>query len=602
MTRSGGSLGCGGGNTPRPLNTVQVEHPSHTGTLLYGLNTLRSKGLLLDVTLVAGGEAFKAHRVVLASCSDYFRAMFTDEMRERGQSVIHLNGVSAGGLGCLLEYAYTSRLSLNLANVQEVLAAAAHVQVLTVVEACSTYLQTQIDLDNCVDIATIAETYSLGRLRGRVYAFMSGHLQQLGRTADFQRLSVGQLVHLLSCDFPVDCGEAQVLGVVAGWLCHTPARARHAPALLRCLNLPEVPLSVLERTARLPGLADAIGAAVRAAGPGRGPAPPAGLVNSRGLELGVVKVGGFSIAGITNDLSYYLASAGVWRHLTTIPHVEQCNYGTAVLNNHLYVVGGCFNQALQENIHPFGFRYSPQADRWSTMAPMMRERCRFSLSVLGGRLYAVGGACEASEGGAGEEEGPCEAYDPKTDVWEVVTGLPGPRAQHGAAAIGGRLYVCGGLEGDRVLDSCLAYCPSAEAWLPCAPLPVPRADHSVVAHAGRLYVAGGWREDEGGGGRVLVDSVDCYDPRTDTWSSVTRVPTPRYHAGIAVVTGRLYVVGGFHSDATFDRATGVIECYDLDSGRWSQETPYPQDIWEHGCVPLYIPRCRDDMEVPAPTK
>lgn len=67
--------------------------------------------------------------------------MFTDEMRERGQSVIHLNGVSAGGLGCLLEYAYTSRLSLNLANVQEVLAAAAHVQVLTVVEACSTYLQ-----------------------------------------------------------------------------------------------------------------------------------------------------------------------------------------------------------------------------------------------------------------------------------------------------------------------------------------------------------------------------------------------------------------------------------------------------------------------------
>ena len=60
MTRSGGTAAA-----PRPLNTVQFEHPSHTGALLYGLNTLRSKGLLLDVTLIAGGEAFQ----VVASLS-----------------------------------------------------------------------------------------------------------------------------------------------------------------------------------------------------------------------------------------------------------------------------------------------------------------------------------------------------------------------------------------------------------------------------------------------------------------------------------------------------------------------------------------------------
>ena len=57
MTRGVGDGGGGGGR--RPLNTVQFEHPSHTGALLYGLNALRSKGLLLDVTLVAGGEAFQ---------------------------------------------------------------------------------------------------------------------------------------------------------------------------------------------------------------------------------------------------------------------------------------------------------------------------------------------------------------------------------------------------------------------------------------------------------------------------------------------------------------------------------------------------------------
>ncbi|KAG0712145.1 Kelch-like protein 10 [Chionoecetes opilio] len=595
---SSSSGGVGGSCTPRPLHAVQLDHPSHTATLLYGLNALRCKGLLLDVTLVAGGQAFTAHRVVLASCSDYFRAMFTDEMRERRQAEIHLNGVTAAGLHCLLEYAYTSRLCLNLANVQDVLAAAAHVQLLTVVEACSTYLQAQLDLDNCVDVATIAETYSLHGLRRRVYAFMSSHLHQLGKTGDFQRLSVAQLQHLLSCDYPVDCSEGQVLLTVAGWLAHCPQdRATHAPALLRALNLQEVPTHTLEHAARLPTLAEPLPPLQRALGVGRGsPAPPTGLVNSRGLELAVVKVGGFSIGGITNEITYYLGSAGRWRHLTTIPHVEQCNYGVSVVGNQLYVVGGCFNQALQENIHPFGFRYNPHHNKWTTMAPMHRERCRFSLTLMGGLLYAVGGATEDVTP-ATEDESPCEAYSPAQDVWRAVAGVPGARAQHGAASVEGVLYVAGGLEGERVLASCYAYTPAQDAWQPRAPMLTPRADHACVSHGGRLYVCGGWYEEDGGNGRVLADTVECYDPRGDAWSVVTRVPTPRYHAGILVVRGRLYVVGGFHSDATFDRATGVIECYDLEGGRWGVEQPYPQDIWEHVCVPLYVPRCRDDMDV-----
>ena len=42
------------------------------------------------------------------------RAMFTDALRERQQQVIALSGITSVGFRCLLEYVYTSQLTLNL--------------------------------------------------------------------------------------------------------------------------------------------------------------------------------------------------------------------------------------------------------------------------------------------------------------------------------------------------------------------------------------------------------------------------------------------------------------------------------------------------------
>lgn len=82
------------------------------------------------------------------------------------------------------------------------------------------------------------------------------------------------------------------------------------------------------------------------------------LLNSRGMELAILKIGGFGITGMTNEINYCLENKCKWHHLTSIPHVEQCNFGASVYCNELYVVGGCFNQSLQETIHPFGFKYN----------------------------------------------------------------------------------------------------------------------------------------------------------------------------------------------------------------------------------------------------
>lgn len=107
--------------------------------------------------------------MVLASISDYFRVMFTTEVIESRQKEITLEGVSAKGIfhvffihimksaityfsviiigmQFLLDYAYSSRLALNLSNIQDVLSTASHVQVVTVVDACSNYLQVSYNM------------------------------------------------------------------------------------------------------------------------------------------------------------------------------------------------------------------------------------------------------------------------------------------------------------------------------------------------------------------------------------------------------------------------------------------------------------------------
>lgn len=176
----------------------------------------------------------------------------------------------------------------------------------------------------------------------------------------------------------------------------------------------------------------------------------ASLLNSRGMEMALLKIGGFGVSGVTNEITYRLSSSQKWRHLTSIPHVEQCNFGSVVYNNELYIVGGCFNQSLQENVHPFGFKYIPVCNKWHTITPMTTERCRFSLNVVGSKLYAIGGSSEMDDDLLDlTSTDTCEVYDPANDTWENIAALPEVRTQHAAATYENGsvkyLFVSGGI-------------------------------------------------------------------------------------------------------------------------------------------------------------
>ena len=86
-------------------------------------------------------------------------------------------------------------------------------------KVCSTYLENQLDLENCVDIMTLAETYSLPRLRKIVYRYVSQNISKLSNEpSTVERLTAEQMDHLLASEFPVDVPELRILDFVLFWL------------------------------------------------------------------------------------------------------------------------------------------------------------------------------------------------------------------------------------------------------------------------------------------------------------------------------------------------------------------------------------------------
>ena len=77
---------------------------------------LLEKKEFTDVVFVVGGEKFPAHKMVLASKSEYFNRMLYGNMRESSQKKITLfpdGQVTPATFQKVLDYAYTESLDVN---------------------------------------------------------------------------------------------------------------------------------------------------------------------------------------------------------------------------------------------------------------------------------------------------------------------------------------------------------------------------------------------------------------------------------------------------------------------------------------------------------
>ena len=476
-------------------------------------------------------------------------------MMESKQTEITINGISAG-IEHILNFIYTAKLELTLRNVQEILSAANYFQLSTVVDACLNYLEGEIDVENCIDIWIISDNYSLTPLRDKILKFICGHISEISKSIEFFRLQAHQIEELLTSDLPVDCSEADMLRIVLTWIIKRDKKMNFVK-ILKNLNFNEMPVNEVEKVVKQLDIKrndELYNMIWNLVVPKKNLLTQCDhkLLNRRGLEMAIIKIGGFELTGITNEITFSFLkndnSSSIdepWRYLTEIPHLKQGAFGIAVLNNCIYVIGGSYDISLDnEDVHPFGFKFNPLTSEWSTIKPMNYDRCRFSLNVLEDALIAVGGHSEGLVQAG--NVAPVEKYVPTNDEWIMLAPMPQFRSQHAGITYNNKLFISGGIDQyGNVLDSFYQYDLSTDIWTRIASL-TPRVDHVMLRLGSKIYFCGGWEEVDGH--QRLVSAIDCYDINTATISVVTHIRTPRYHAGITLMKNKIFIIGGFAAD------------------------------------------------------
>ncbi|KAL2099621.1 hypothetical protein ACEWY4_004015 [Coilia grayii] len=121
----------------REEDLIGIPFPNHSNEVLCSLNEQRREGLLCDVVLIVQDQEYHTHRSVLAACSQYFKKLFTVATdTSEPHAVYQIDFVGPESLTAILEFAYTSTLTVTAGNVKQILNAAKMLEIPCIINVC----------------------------------------------------------------------------------------------------------------------------------------------------------------------------------------------------------------------------------------------------------------------------------------------------------------------------------------------------------------------------------------------------------------------------------------------------------------------------------
>lgn len=560
-----------------------ISAAEQMSTSLQSIKQLWMDKVGCDVILDALRGPIHVHRVILAVCSDYFRSMFTLGMRESRQTSVTLPCLLASELEVLIDCSYSGVLPLSWSCVFELTTIALQLQYQPALSLCLRFLHQEINPYSCLDVASFAEAYEMVQLLEAADDFVLRQFQKVSCTSKFKDLPAKQLLKYLNSQSLCVPSELVVFKAVVAWIQAKPKRRlRLAKELMKTIHFPlmtfkefkEVQSLDIWSDHRLAELFESIfeefcTSEAAAQSKCRVYLPKESLIliggdhTSEDLSRRSVSRELWFGNSLRNHLG--IKKAMEWRRLGEMPDGSRYRHEVAVIEGQLYLFGGKRYYGTNDTLNSV-YRYDPCQNSWEALADMQEKRNSFSVVMLDGKIYAIGGHCDP------DYIESVEQYCPIANSWSFTCPLDLPLSAHVAKVLHRQIFVCGGLSSNyQCLASMFRYHPETGSTY-LANMAKPRAHHCMESLGDYLYVAGGITTDDNLG---FFDQLACevYNPAADYWTAFTPLQVPHVGAGSALLEGKFYVLGGYSQEDDSD--TKMVHRYDPATLRWENMGKMP---------------------------
>jgi N-acetylneuraminic acid mutarotase len=276
---------------------------------------------------------------------------------------------------------------------------------------------------------------------------------------------------------------------------------------------------------------------------------PTPILDAGGRQLGtsLYFVAGKTSTSHLRTMYTYSPATDSWSNAPQLPAAYPAveNPAVATYRGRLYVFGGstaAFSGAVSS-----AAVYDRQTRSWTMLRPMPSARGGATAQAIGTKIYVVGGM-----DGNGASLASMLIYTPATNRWSLGPSMAARRDNPGSAVLGlrriWRLFVFGGRTRDAdgtTLNGTLAsvemYTPATNRWRARAPMPTGRRTMVVGRLHRRAQLMGGEKSTTGAG---TFPQNEEYLPRANTWRSLSPMLTPRHGAVAGTIAGVVYVAGG----------------------------------------------------------
>jgi N-acetylneuraminic acid mutarotase len=157
--------------------------------------------------------------------------------------------------------------------------------------------------------------------------------------------------------------------------------------------------------------------------------------------------------------------------------------------------------------------------------------------------------------------------------WSTKAPMPTERMCLAAGVVNGKIYAIGGTIGRETtgLQTVEEYDPMSDTWTMKAPMPTARECLAASAVNGKIYAIGGSQTWFGSG----LNIVEEYDPETDIWVTKTPMPTARLGLSTCVLNEKIYAIGGLSGWSSNDANVHAVEEYDPATDTWTSKAEIP---------------------------